>query len=598
MKGIVKGVSLFMALILFFVSMPSDYELKVDAAEITTAYINGENIRVRETPTKENDNNVIAKLSHTAAKVLGKKEVSEAEVWYRIEFVSSNGEKKAGYIFYDPSYISLVTYNTDATFEDKLKAFPESYHEALKALHSIYPNWEFIPEIMEISFAEAVAQQCTNVRKKVQLGSKIQPISWRSMGLGSYDWSKGDWVSDDGGWTGASKEVIAFYMDPRNFLNNSEIYMFLQQSYNSAVQNESGLQKIIEGTFLAKGYSYTNESGAKVEGSYIKDIMQAASVSGVSPYVIASKIIQEQGRAGTGPLISGTYKGYEGYYNFFNVGATGATDTDVFVNGLIKARESGWTTRYKSIEGGANFLGKNYISKGQDTYYYQDFNIRGGGTHQYASAVHDAYGKGKNLASTYNTAKDMSLSFRIPVFTNMPEAASPMPEKSDKRNNYYFSEITIGGLTPSFNMYVNSYDLAVEGDSLITLKTVSGALNTSKEKYELKKGINNIVFSVKSETGYTNNYTISVNAAKDCILHVSSAGSDSQGSGEVFVGDTNGDGKITIIDLAKIQIHILGDKLLTGNQFKAGDINGDGKINIIDLARVQMHILGDKLIEH
>ena len=36
-------------------------------------------------------------------------------------------------------------------------------------------------------------------------------------------------------------------------------------------------------------------------------------------------------------------------------------------------------------------------------------------------------------------------------------------------------------------MYVNSYDLAVEGDSLITLKTVSGALNTSKEKYELKK---------------------------------------------------------------------------------------------------------------
>ena len=55
--------------------------------------------------------------------------------------------------------------------------------------------------------------------------------------------------------------------------------------------------------------------------SYADAIMSAAQSSGVSPYVIAAMIIQEQGRNGTGNSISGNYAGYTGYYNYFNVGA-------------------------------------------------------------------------------------------------------------------------------------------------------------------------------------------------------------------------------------------------------------------------------------
>ena len=46
--------------------------------------------------------------------------------------------------------------------------------------------------------------------------------------------------------------------------------------------------------------------------------MRAGEQSGVNPYVLASMIMQEQGK-GTSPLISGNYAGYSGYYNFFNV---------------------------------------------------------------------------------------------------------------------------------------------------------------------------------------------------------------------------------------------------------------------------------------
>ena len=57
-------------------------------------------------------------------------------------------------------------------------------------------------------------------------------------------------------------------------------------------------------------------------------------------------------------------------------------------------------------------------------------------------------------------------------------------------------------------------------------------------------------------------------------------------------GDTNGDGKISLIDLANVQRHLLGLMKLAGDNFTAADTNGDGKISLIDLANIQRHLLG------
>lgn len=58
-------------------------------------------------------------------------------------------------------------------------------------------------------------------------------------------------------------------------------------------------------------------------------------------------------------------------------------------------------------------------------------------------------------------------------------------------------------------------------------------------------------------------------------------------------GDTDGDGKVSIIDLLRVQKHILQSKALEGVQLTAGDTNGDNAITILDLLRVQKHILGE-----
>ena len=59
----------------------------------------------------------------------------------------------------------------------------------------------------------------------------------------------------------------------------------------------------------------------------------------------------------------------------------------------------------------------------------------------------------------------------------------------------------------------------------------------------------------------------------------------------IIYGDNNGDGEITILDLANIQKHLLKKSTLTGNFAKSADTNKDGKITILDLANIQKHLL-------
>ena len=56
----------------------------------------------------------------------------------------------------------------------------------------------------------------------------------------------------------------------------------------------------------------------------------------------------------------------------------------------------------------------------------------------------------------------------------------------------------------------------------------------------------------------------------------------------------NGDGVIDISDMMVIRRHILGVKVLTGDEFKRADLNGDGVLDISDMMMIRRHILGIK----
>lgn len=61
-------------------------------------------------------------------------------------------------------------------------------------------------------------------------------------------------------------------------------------------------------------------------------------------------------------------------------------------------------------------------------------------------------------------------------------------------------------------------------------------------------------------------------------------------------GDPNNDGKINSGDLLAIRKHLLGQSILSGDNYNAADVNGDGKVNSADLLGVRQHLLGIKTI--
>lgn len=561
----------FLSVVILF-SAAFGSTLWVTAANVAY-YLDASNVNIREDATTNSKS--LGKLSYVWLTKNGEKQgVDDNYVWFNVTYGDITG-----YIRSD--FIKEVPIQTDLSFEEQLAAFPESYRDYLRRLHNEYPNWKFYADNINMTLDEAVEHEL--IRKVTD----YKNLSWRSMDKGSYDWGTEKWVSmENDRWYYVSREVIKYYMDPRNFLNADYIYTFMRQRNNGSLLNEEGLRKVVSETFLENGYDGDKDA-------YIKDIMTAAKESDVNPCVLASAIIQEQGKKGNTGLISGSYSGYEGYYNFFNIGANGNNPT---VNGLERAKLEGWDTRSKAIIEGAKFWREKYIDRGQNTYFYMNYNIKDIANiwHQYATAVLDSASKGKNLAKSYKDLKTAELDFLIPVYKDMPSAVSPLPDKNDNLNNYYFNSISVSGLTPSFNRFTYNYALQISGDTTVNVSVPKEAAYVGAASYRLNAGDNTVRLTVKAQTGFTRDYVIEVKADKACTLYIDSGGNPIKP--EVMRGDTNGDGKINGRDLANVQMHILNIKALTGDGFTGGDTNKDGNINGRDLANVQMHILGIKVL--
>lgn len=537
-------------------------------AATTWGIIQGDNnvaTKIRSAPV---NGDVIGKETYAILEIIGSVQGSDGYEWKMVNY-----KDQIGYVRAD--LISSYTETVDREFEEQLNQFPESYHSGLRLLHSLHPAWTFKADNLSISFDEAVAGETANWETK--LVPSAYSNSYKSMAKNAYNWSSKAWYTTSGSWVSASRELIAYYLDPRNFLNENGVYQFVQQSYIPAVHNESGLQLICQGTFLANGFSDTGDYG----GSYYAIIMEAANQSGVNPYIIAAMIITEQGVNGSSSLISGK----DGYYNFFNYGASGTYDTDVYTNGIAYAKRQNWSSRSASIIGGAKLYAKNYISSGQDTYYYMDFDVLSSPyyNHQYAQSIFDANSKGQRIKNVCSTSVK-TLTLRIPVYRDMPETPAPAVTASSALNNYYFTSLSVSG----FSMYNQNYSITANGNLNLTYSLPDGAEYSGENSYKLSAGNNKIVLPVRSQSGFTNDYILNISASADCTLTViNSAVSPTV----IKRGDTNGDGIINIIDLANLQKHLLGIITLAGDNLIAADTNSDGTVNIVDLANVQKHLL-------
>lgn len=566
--------------------------------------------------------------------IVDEAKATTGKVWYKMVVNGTTGWASSSYV-----KVTETIIDEDKEFDAYLTAqgFPDSYKAQLQALHAKYPNWKFEAQITNLTWDEVIKAESALGKNLIQ---KSAVSSWKSTQTGAYNWDTNEWIEfDSGGWVAASIELIQYYMDPRNFLDSTYIFQFIKQSYNATAlnstqlaQKKSDLTNMVKGTYLA---------GVCEGSTYVDIIMQAAADSGVSPFTLASMMIQEQGTDGSGRSISGTVPGYEGYYNYLNVGAYKTSTMSAVERGLWYAKGGGssattygrpWNTRTKAIAGGASYYGQSYVNVGQDTMYLKKFNVQGNNLygHQYMTNVGGGASEGAHMADAYDEqARNAALIFKIPVYKNMPTTACVKPT-GDGNPNYMLKSLSVSGysLTPTFSMYETAY-------SLIVPNNVSSVVVSAEAEYakttisgtgtkNLAVGTNVVTITTKAQNGSTRNYSINIvrqgatNEGTTVTMPSISSSSCKVNSNETITGITslpmsasslvsklsvsNGTVKVTTSNgVAKTGNVGTGDQVrvydsagalkMTYNIIIYGDTNGDGNINAMDLLRIQKNVL-------
>ena len=441
-------------------------------------------------------------------------------LWYGIGFYL-NGDYYRGYV--TSEYVTVDKrndYKPDADFEEYLdsQGFPDSYKDGLRQLHAQYPNWVFVADHNGKDWSDVLENQNV-IGRSLTYGSAKS--SWKSVADGCYDWESGQYTQlDSGGWVQASSALVEYALDPRNFLNADNIFMFENLSFDSSLQDESGLESMVDGTFMENSSHDLTYDGRNY--TYITGLLLAGQESGVSPYHLASRILQEQGNSGYGSSISGIQSGYRGYYNYYNIGAYASGGLTAVQNGLKYASRTDdetlrpWNTRMKSIIGGAIYLGKSYINRGQNTLYYEKFDMTGRG-HQYMTNVLAPRSESVKSAQGYSDSNKNNIAFifRIPVYENMPENVCEI-QTGDGSPNNRLSDLYVDGysLTPTFSLYKTEYSLIVDYDTssvYVGGSTLDSSADVSGLGYhDLSVGSNDITITVMAANGDNQDYTITV----------------------------------------------------------------------------------------
>ena len=377
-----------------------------------------------------------------------------------IQMYSGNGTKAQKFVFVE----SKNNINIDET------KYP-GYKEKIQDLIDKHPNWNFELLYTGLKFDNVVAGEYR--------------VHSRNLVPTSYG---GEWICSvcgttlyDSGWYCASEKAIAYYMDPRNFLDETNVFQFQNlNSYLNGVCSLEGVKSKVSGTFLQ---------------NYANDIDTACRNKNVNSYYIVARLLQEQGNAGT--TIGKGMNGGDGktYYNPFNIGASGNGWTEIYKNALATAKSYGWDTMEKALEGGIDFCKKNWLENYQNTLYQNKFDIdtRNGTAlyeHQYMQNLMGAYSEARTLKSMYaNTGKtDANFTFIIPVYEKMNTTAYAMPVNNSEISPINVKVTANGGLYLRESANTSSKQLRLIPQGTVILSVQRG-INSNWQKVITEDGV-------------------------------------------------------------------------------------------------------------
>ena len=575
-----------------------------------TARVSGNNVAVRKGPGKSYD--VIERLTLGANVTI----LDSSNGWYKISYYN-------GSIGWMSDEYVVEKKNITATDEDyantlKESGFPDSYIPYLTYLHKKYPNWIFKAGKNNLNFSTSVSSE---------VGVCYMQTTNDNYRLSSVP-------AEGSSWFKANAGVVAFYLDPRNWLTEERIFMFEKLDYDSSL--ESLYPELVKSIF---------GNGSLSDEKYTVPMFNAGKKNGISPVHIASRIRLEVGANGSDSTngTEFTWKGqkYSGYYNFFNIGAYEVTIDGVsyssitrglaYAAKLIDRNGELWNNIETSIVEGSSFLANNYITSGQGTLFYQKFNVAPGASnpysHQYQTNIQAPAVEGNQTYNSYKSANvlNQTFIFEIPVFNSMPEYTS-LPKSGDTNNNLKSLSADNYKLTPAFDEDILEYEVEVPME--LQKINISATAASSKAKvsgngeYELKDNETNITITVTSEVQEEKKYLVTVKKVDIKLTPNDIVTNSKLNKVDNFITKIQNGTKAetiknTLLNAGATKVEIFNqngalvkdsDVLATNYRVEVstptetnkwtlsikGDTSGDGDITILDLLQVQKHIKGAK----
>ena len=220
-------------------------------------------------------------------------------------------------------------------------------------------------------------------------------------------------LTDKGGkWVDATRDEVKYYMDPKNFLSDDGIFMFMKLNNSSSIPASA-----VAGAIKGKGVLDGRENA----------FLAGAEKYNVNPLYLACHARLETGN-GTSTLATGVLVRTVDnvpvdpkiVYNMFGIGAFDGDHDYTVRTGAERAYKEGWFDPDTAITEGAQWIGKNYINNQsyfQDTLYKMKWNLNYNGviTHQYATDIGWAYKQAKMMAPILREYGSY-LVFEIPIF--------------------------------------------------------------------------------------------------------------------------------------------------------------------------------------
>ena len=578
------------------------------------AYVNDDAINVRSgpgasySPVQFGKSKAIRLYRGQYVKIIATEKAADGASWYQIVF-TYNGYTKMGYMRSD-----FVTHmGDDSAYQAYLteQGFPKTYQPYLRALHAASGGqWNFVAYHTGLKWSDALENESTLGRSLIHgnYGTAL-----RSTAPGAYDSKTGQWKEYEPDWYAASRQTVAYYLDPRSYLTDGSCIAFEQLSGGESV-TRAQLKKVLADCawatdaiideFIKAGSKAELEKAKQAElerleqegNTAAKEKLEAVTVTGVSPIFLAVKARSEIGTSSTKNATGYPLSDGKKYYNFFNIGAYGGSDPNY--NGILYAQSKGWDTSYKALLGGAWFIFRNYIEAGQDTQYLQRFNLTSRYTYayQYATDITYAYQGGWSTYESYvkNGLADTALTFSVPILENMPAVTKlptaaqedeyePEPDPDPKPDpdpdpeppttydyvsglqlhlsDSYLSGFTLGTSVKTLTAQIK----AVNPDAAVTVTDGSGKAVSDSALVSTGQ-----VLTIRDTAG-TYTYT--------CVVY----------------GDANGDGRIAATDLLAVKNHILEKNVLSGAYARAVQFSGKA-IGATTLLSIKNHILGKTTI--